>query len=145
MKKKNWPKRPKAVPQKSKFGQKYKWFKNSSLEFFFRKYYFGHAIFLCSFKRASGHHQSFFLISDLLAESLKAKKDHSFYNTVLLRKPHSFDEPQIFQETHLHCTIFWSLRTTFLSVCFCISPQENFCSRDAVRFYLVRMGRGEIE
>ena len=27
-----------------------------------------------------------FLISDLLAESLKAKKDHSFYNTVLLRK-----------------------------------------------------------
>ena len=26
------------------------------------------------------------LISGLLAESLKAKKDHSFYNTVLLRK-----------------------------------------------------------
>ena len=37
-------------------------------------------------------------ISDFLAESLKAnktsKKDHSFYNTVSLKKPHSFYEPQ---------------------------------------------------
>ena len=37
----------------------------------------------------------FFLISDLPAESLKAKNDHSFYNTVLLRKPHSFYEPRL--------------------------------------------------
>ena len=36
-----------------------------------------------------------FLISDLPAESLKAKNDHSFYNTVLLRKPHSFYEPRL--------------------------------------------------
>ena len=35
------------------------------------------------------------LISGLLAESLKAKKDHSFYNTVLLKKPHSVHEPQL--------------------------------------------------
>ena len=34
-----------------------------------------------------------FLLSDLLAESLKVKKDHSFYNTVLLKKPHSFYKP----------------------------------------------------
>ena len=38
-------------------------------------------------------------ISDFLAESLKAnktsKKDHSFYNTVSLKKPHSFYEPQL--------------------------------------------------
>ena len=34
-------------------------------------------------------------ISDLLAESLKSKKDNSFYNTVLLRKPHSFSEPRL--------------------------------------------------
>ena len=37
-------------------------------------------------------------ISDFLAESLKAnktsKKDHSFYNTISLKKPHSFYEPQ---------------------------------------------------
>ena len=37
----------------------------------------------------------FFLISDLPAESLKAKNDHSFYNTVLLRKPHLFYEPRL--------------------------------------------------
>ena len=37
-------------------------------------------------------------ISDFLAESLKAnktsKKDHPFYNTVSLKKPHLFYEPQ---------------------------------------------------
>ena len=40
-----------------------------------------------------------FFISDFLAERLKAnktsKKDHSFYNTVSLKKPHSFDKPQL--------------------------------------------------
>ena len=40
-----------------------------------------------------------FFISDFLAKSLKAnktsKKDHSFYNTVSLKKPHSFYEPQL--------------------------------------------------
>ena len=83
MKKRHWLKCPNAVPQKAKFGPKYKWFKISSLEFFFWKYYFGHTTFLYSFKRAITW---VFLISDLLAESLKAKKDHSFYNTVLLKK-----------------------------------------------------------
>ena len=38
-------------------------------------------------------------ISDFLAESLKAnktsKKDHSFYNTVSLKKSHSYYEPQL--------------------------------------------------
>ena len=40
-----------------------------------------------------------FFISDFLAKSLKAnktsKKDHSFYNTVSLKKPHSFYKPQL--------------------------------------------------
>ena len=42
-----------------------------------------------------------FFVSDFVAESLKAnktsKKDHSFYNTVLLKKPHAFYsyEPQL--------------------------------------------------
>ena len=43
-----------------------------------------------------------FLILAFLAESLKAnnktktsKKDHSFYNTILLKKPHSFYQPQL--------------------------------------------------
>ena len=34
----------------------------------------------------------FFLISDFLADS---EKDHTFYNTALLKKPHSFYEPQL--------------------------------------------------
>ena len=33
-----------------------------------------HTIFLYLSRRFSGHHQSFFLISDFLAESLKANK-----------------------------------------------------------------------
>ena len=40
-----------------------------------------------------------FLISDFLAESLKASKNYrkkySFYNTVSLKKPHSFYEPHL--------------------------------------------------
>ena len=40
-----------------------------------------------------------FLISDFLAESLKAnknlQKNHTCYNTVLLKKPHSFHEHQL--------------------------------------------------
>ena len=40
-----------------------------------------------------------FFISDFLVERLNAnktsKKDHSFYNTVSLKKPHSFYEPQL--------------------------------------------------
>ena len=43
----------------------------------------------------------YLLISDFLVECLKANKisktDHSFYDTVLLKKPHSFFEPQLTQ------------------------------------------------
>ena len=43
--KNHWLKRSKAVPQKTKFGQKYKWFKISHLDFlFFWKYYFGQIV-----------------------------------------------------------------------------------------------------
>ena len=49
--------------------------KISYLEFFFWKYYFGHAKFLYLSRRSSGYHQSFFLISDFLAENLKANKN----------------------------------------------------------------------
>ena len=41
------------------------------------------------------------LTSDFLAESLKAnkneQKNHLFYNTVSLKKPHSFYQPQLTQ------------------------------------------------
>ena len=39
---KQWLKRPKAVPKKTKFGPKYKLFKITYLEFLFWKYYFRH-------------------------------------------------------------------------------------------------------
>ena len=81
-----------------------------------------------------------FVIPEFVAENLKAnktsKKDHSFCNTVSLKKPHSFYVSQLFwnwshksfsvyklsskhvsiwcQKKHLRCTIFWRLRTTFL-------------------------------
>ena len=43
---------------------------------------------------------SIFLFSDFLEENLKSnkktsEKDHSFYNIVLLKKPHSFYDPQL--------------------------------------------------
>ena len=47
---------------KTKFGQNFKWFKISYLEFFFWKYYFEHTKFLYSSTRSSGHYQSFYLI-----------------------------------------------------------------------------------
>ena len=40
----------------------------------FLKHYFGHTAFLYSSARSSGHDQNFFLISDFLAEGLKANK-----------------------------------------------------------------------
>ena len=45
----------------------------------------------------------YLLIPDFLVESLKAykkkqnKKDYSFYNTVLLKEPHSFYKSQLLQ------------------------------------------------
>ena len=60
IKKKYWLKRPKVVPKKTKFGPTYKWLKISHLEFFFWRYYFGHATFLYLSTRSGGHHQIFF-------------------------------------------------------------------------------------
>ena len=88
-----------------------------------------------------------FFIPEFVAENLRAnknqQKDHSLYNTVSLKKPHSFYESQLFwnwkqyapkhsqktfsvykfssknvsvwcQKIHFHCTISWRPRTTFL-------------------------------
>ena len=60
------------------------------LKIFIRTHNFFIFVQMCQWKSSE-----FFLISDLLAESLKAKKDHSVYNTVLLRKPHSFYESRL--------------------------------------------------
>ena len=62
-------------------------------------------------------------------------------------KPKTFLTLQIFQQTsgwcqkkHRNCTISRCPGKTLwkqMSVYFCISPSENFCSRDVVSFYLV--------
>ena len=85
-------KHPKAVHEKWKFGPKYKWSKNLIFGILFLKVLFRAYkafIFVQTFQWISSE---FFLISDFLAESRKAnkkktcKKDHTFYNTVLLKK-----------------------------------------------------------
>ena len=88
----------------------------------------------------------------------QSQKNHSFHNTVLLKKPHSFYEPQLtlnlseftvfpgnvfmfgVQKKKLHHFLKPKnciLEAKQMFVCFCISPWENFCSIDVVRFYLV--------
>ena len=94
----------------------------------------------------------YLLISDFLVESLKANKNyqkyHSFYNTVQLKKPHSFYEPQLTQ----HCkkyspvtqvkTSFWLLSEKTIGsvakqmfVYSCKSPFQNVSSRDVGSFW----------
>ena len=75
----------KLPPKKWKFRPKYIWFKISYLEFFFWKYYFGHTKFFFNFRFSSRKFQS----------QQKLAKMITFYNTVLLKKPHLFYEHQI--------------------------------------------------
>ena len=90
------------------------------LKILFRTYNF--SIFVQSCQWTS---LEFFLILDLLAETLKAKKDHSFYNTVLLKKTSlilrtstrlvlGITQPKIF----LSLQIFWGYKVyIFLLQC----------------------------
>ena len=71
-KKKRWLKRPKAVSQKTKFGPKYKWFKNSYLKLFFWIFIFIHKVQWTS-------SEIFFNFKFF------TKKDLSFYNKVSLK------------------------------------------------------------
>ena len=76
------------------------------------------------------------------SQTKPSKKDHSFYNIVLLKKPHLFREPELdwhwkfemiwtlkwlwkfsskhvsvwCQKKHLHCNISWRPRTVFLKL-----------------------------
>ena len=73
-KKKAWLKHPKAVPQKTKFGHQYKWFKISHLKFFFMKILFRVYIFFYLSTRSSGHHQSFFYFRFFNRKSQRQQK-----------------------------------------------------------------------
>ena len=135
IKKKHWLKCPKVVPKK--FGPKYK-YKPSYLEFIFWKCCFGYT-FLYLSRCFRGHHQSFFL----KVSTKTSKKDHRFYNTVLLKNPAHFTKinsrdiennmlPQHsqepfwlykffrkyvsvwYQKKYLRCAISWCPRTAFM-------------------------------
>ena len=90
--KKHWLKQPKSVGKKTKFGQKHDSNLISGtlfLKIFFRAYFF---IFVQTFQWTSS---GFFLISDFPAEKSQsqqklARKDHTFHNTVLLKKTSHF-------------------------------------------------------
>ena len=103
--------------------------------FVFGKYYFGHTTFIYSSTRSSGHYEGFFLISNFLAESLKAKaktseKDDLFYNTVSLKKRNSFYEPQLTlkitcsRNTANNLSDFTNFQQTF----FCLALEKNICT-----------------
>ena len=72
--KKHWLKCPKAVPNKTKFGPKYKWFKISYLKFFFWKYYFRHTTFIYLSRRSTGCNWSFFFSSRFSSGKFKGQK-----------------------------------------------------------------------
>ena len=133
-------KHPKAVPEITTLELKYKWYKISCLNSYFR-----HATFLYSFKCSSGH-QSFFNIrfSSRKSQSQQklAKKITHFTiqfrskTSLILRTstpldiensilPQHSQKPfwfNLFHQTcfclgsekNLHCTIYWRPRTPFL-------------------------------
>ena len=96
------------------------------------KILFWYTTFLCLSRRSSRHHQSFFLISDFLAEVSKptkaSKKDHTFYNTVPLKKT------SLILRTSNHFTLKTiSARSTakklsdfknFQQTCFCLVSEK---------------------
>ena len=91
------------TPQKMKFRPKYKSFKISYVELYFWKCYFGHTTSLYLSRPSCGHHQSLFLISDSLAESLRDNKN-------LQKRPHilqySFaQETSLVLQTLTHLTL----------------------------------------
>ena len=71
------------------------------------------------------------LISDFLAERLKANKNgHPFYNTILLKKPYSFYKPQLNQhcKKYIPATKPKTLLTLqiFQQTCFWLVPVKTF-------------------
>ena len=114
----------------------------------------------------------------LVKPTKTSENDHSFYNTISLKKSHSFYEPQLSWHWKLYAPAtqsktFLTLQT-FQQRCFClvsekkfalhhflapknyilealwkqmsvyfsISPSENLCSKDIVRFYFMGGGLG---
>ena len=87
-----WLKCPKTITQKTKFGPKNKWLKKTS--------------YIWSLSTN-------FEISGKVSKLTKtSKRVHSFYNTVSLKKPYSFYEPQLTQHYKIY-TLATQLKTYF--------------------------------
>ena len=124
-------KRPKAVPQKWKFGPKYKWFKNLIFGILFLKIFFRtYKVFIYLPRRSCGYQSFFnFRFSSRKSQSQQkvAKKiTHTFYNTVLLKNT------SLILRTSAHLTLkeIFS-NTTFLTLqilqtCFCLVSEQIF-------------------
>ena len=84
-KKKNWLKRPKAVPQETKFGPKYRWlnlFVIPFLKILFLAYKFSPHVPMDIIRVFL-----FQILLQKISEPIKtSEKDHSFYNTVSFKK-----------------------------------------------------------
>ena len=90
-KKKHWLKPPRAVPQKTKFGPNINDSKSHICNSYFENITSGIRLWSAP---SSRHHQKFFLFQifeQKVSKVIKtSEKDHSFYNTVTLKKSHSF-------------------------------------------------------
>ena len=85
-----------------KFGPKYKWFKISYLNSFFDNI-ISNITFLYWSTSFSGHHQRFFLISNLLVESLKASNN---LRKLSLNLQYSFaQKPSFILQTSAYLTL----------------------------------------
>ena len=99
--------------------------------FFFWKYYFGHAAFLYLSRRSNWHHHSFSLISDFLAENLKANKSWQKRSHIL-----QYSFPQQFYELQFTWNWKWYPLTTqskafltlqiFQQTCLCFVSEKIF-------------------
>ena len=100
----------------------------------FVKILFWYTTFLCLSRRSSGHHQSFFLISDFLAESFKANKKYQERSHIL---QYSFAQKSSLilpTSTHLIFKILCSRNTAkklsdfinFQQICFCLVSENIF-------------------
>ena len=127
---------PKALPQKSKVGPKYKWFKTSYLQLFFWKYYFGPTIsfiFVRTFQWTSSKffYSKFFSRKSQREQRLAKKKSlilqYSFAQKISLILRTS---------THLTLKIICSRNaakkfsdfTNFQQTCFCLVSEKYLFS-----------------
>ena len=131
IKKKHWLKRPKAIPQKTKFGPKYKWFKISYLSFFFWKYVLEHT-------------SSLDIENNKITCSRNPVKNLSHFTNFPANKFLFCVRKNIFTVSFPNAQELHSRSTLKANVCiFIISPYENFCFKDAVTFVWWDEGWGE--